>query len=217
MPQDRAALIPVLHNIATQLRVDSIRSTTAAESGHPTTCASAADLIAALFFAEMRFDPTHPQHPLNDRFVLSKGHAAPILYAAWAAVGYIKRDDLLNLRKLDSDLEGPSDAAAAVRRRRHWIAGPGTGRRSGIGAERAAHRIGLPDLRAARRRRNGRGLGVGSGESSRHSRRWTTSSASLTSIASVRADRRCGSTTWMRWPGAGAPSAGTPSSSTATI
>ena len=106
MPQDRAALIPVLHNIATQLRVDSIRSTTAAESGHPSTCASAADLIAALFFAEMRFDPKHPLHPLNDRFVLSKGHAAPILYAAWAAVGYIKRDDLLNLRKLDSDLEG---------------------------------------------------------------------------------------------------------------
>ena len=106
MPQDRTALIPVLHNVATQLRVDSIRSTTAAESGHPTTCMSAADLIAALFFAEMRFDPAHPQHPLNDRFVLSKGHAAPILYAAWAAVGYIERDDLLNLRKIDSDLEG---------------------------------------------------------------------------------------------------------------
>ena len=106
MPQDRAALIPVLHNIATQLRVDSIRSTTAAESGHPSTCASAADLIAALFFAEMRFDPKHPLHPLNDRFVLSKGHAAPILDAALVAVGYIKRDDLLNLRKLDSDLEG---------------------------------------------------------------------------------------------------------------
>jgi transketolase len=106
VPQDRAALVPVLHNVATQLRVDSIRSTTAAESGHPTSCSSAADLVAALFFAEMRFDPMQPQHPLNDRFVLSKGHAAPLLYAAWAAVGYIKRDDQLNLRKLDSDLEG---------------------------------------------------------------------------------------------------------------
>jgi transketolase len=106
VPQDRAALIPVLHNIATQLRVDSIRSTTAAESGHPSTCASAADLVAALFFAEMRFDPANPHHALNDRFVLSKGHAAPLLYAAWAAVGFIDRDDLLNLRRIDSDLEG---------------------------------------------------------------------------------------------------------------
>jgi transketolase len=70
VPQDRAALVPVLHNVATQLRVDSIRSTTAAESGHPTSCSSAADLVAALFFAEMRFDPMQPQHPLNDRFVL---------------------------------------------------------------------------------------------------------------------------------------------------
>ncbi len=106
MSQDRAALVPVLHNIATQLRVDSIRSTTAAESGHPSTCASAADLVAALFFAEMRFDPANPRHALNDRFVLSKGHAAPLLYAAWAAVGFIDRDDLLNLRRIDSDLEG---------------------------------------------------------------------------------------------------------------
>ena len=91
MSQDRAQLIPVLHNIATQLRIDSIRATTAAGSGHPTTCASAADLIAALFFAEMRFDPRHPRHAHNDRFVLSKGHAAPILYAAWSAVGLVPR------------------------------------------------------------------------------------------------------------------------------
>lgn len=104
--QDRAALIPVLHNIATRLRIDSIRATTAAGSGHPTTCMSAADLTAALFFAEMRFDPQHPRHAHNDRFVLSKGHAAPLLYAAWSAVGFIGRDDLLTLRALTSDLEG---------------------------------------------------------------------------------------------------------------
>ena len=106
MPQDRAALVPVLHNIATQLRIDSIRSTTAAGSGHPTTCMSAADIVAALFFAEMRFDPRHPKHAHNDRFVLSKGHAAPLLYAAWAAVGFVDRDELLKLRELGSDLEG---------------------------------------------------------------------------------------------------------------
>jgi transketolase len=73
--------IAVLQNLATQLRIDSVRSTTAAGSGHPTTCLSAAEIMAAVFFAEMRFDPRDPQHPEADRFVLSKGHAAPILYA----------------------------------------------------------------------------------------------------------------------------------------
>ncbi len=67
------ALIPTLHNIATRLRIESIRSTTAAGSGHPSTCCSAADIVATLFFAEMRFDPKRPQDPDNDRFVLSKG------------------------------------------------------------------------------------------------------------------------------------------------
>jgi transketolase len=96
----------VLHNLATQLRIDSVRSTSEAGSGHPTTCLSAAEIVAALFFAEMRFDPANPRHPEADRFVLSKGHAAPILYAAWAAAGAFPRDELLKLRKLDSDLEG---------------------------------------------------------------------------------------------------------------
>src|SRR6478609_2828240 len=98
--------IAVLRNIATQLRIDSVRSTTEAGSGHPTTCLSAADIIAALFFAEMRFDPQDPQHPEADRFVLSKGHAAPILYAVWAAAGAFPRSELLKLRTLGSDLEG---------------------------------------------------------------------------------------------------------------
>ncbi len=98
--------LAVLHNLATQLRIDSVRSTTAAGSGHPTTCLSAAEIIAAVFFAEMRFDPLDPQHPEADRFVLSKGHAAPILYAAWAAAGAFPRDEVLHLRELASDLEG---------------------------------------------------------------------------------------------------------------
>ncbi len=101
-----APSLAVLHNLATQLRIDSVRSTTAAGSGHPTTCLSAAEIVAALFFAEMRFDPQDPHHPEADRFVLSKGHAAPILYAAWAAAGAFPRDELLDLRKIDSDLEG---------------------------------------------------------------------------------------------------------------
>jgi transketolase len=102
----RDQLIPALQNIATRLRIDSIRSTSEAGSGHPTTCCSAAELVAAIFFGEMRFDPSDPQHPGADRFVLSKGHAAPILYAAWAEAGYLDRADLSKLRRLDSDLEG---------------------------------------------------------------------------------------------------------------
>ncbi|MSO31113.1 MAG: transketolase [Acidobacteria bacterium] len=99
-------MIPALKNVATQLRIDSIRSTSEAGSGHPTSCASAADVMAALFFAEMRFDPQNPRHPGSDRFVLSKGHAAPILYAAWAEAGAFGRTELLKLRRIDSDLEG---------------------------------------------------------------------------------------------------------------
>jgi transketolase len=106
VPSDRSTLIPVLRNVATQLRIDSVLSTTAAGSGHPSTCASAADIVASLFLAEMRFDPQQPQHEHNDRFVLSKGHAAPLLYAAWAAVGLFPRSELLKLRELGSDLEG---------------------------------------------------------------------------------------------------------------
>jgi transketolase len=100
------APIAALQNIATQLRIDSIRATTAAGSGHPTTCMSAAEIVAALFFAEMRFDPRDPRHPESDRFVLSKGHGAPLLYAAWAAAGAFPRDELLKLRQIGSDLEG---------------------------------------------------------------------------------------------------------------
>jgi transketolase len=106
MPIDRAQLIPTLQNAATRLRIDSIRATSEAASGHPTTCMSMADLMAALFFAEMRFDPKNPKNPDADRFVLSKGHAAPILYAAWAEAGLFDRDKLLELREIGSDLEG---------------------------------------------------------------------------------------------------------------
>ena len=103
---DRASLIPALKNVATRLRIDSIRSTSEAASGHPTSCCSMAEIMAALFFAEMRFDPKDPHHPDADRFVLSKGHAAPILYAAWTEAGAFDRRDLLTLRRVDSNLEG---------------------------------------------------------------------------------------------------------------
>lgn len=95
-----------LRGIANQLRIHSIASTTAAGSGHPTSCCSAADLVAALFFGHMRYEAKNPRFHNNDRFILSKGHAAPLLYAAWAEAGLFPTSDLLNLRKLDSDLEG---------------------------------------------------------------------------------------------------------------
>ncbi len=95
-----------LSGIANQLRIDSIAATTAAGSGHPSSCCSAADLVAALFFGHMRYDPKNPRFANNDRLILSKGHAAPLLYAAWAEVGFIPREHLNTLRRLDSDLEG---------------------------------------------------------------------------------------------------------------
>ncbi len=106
MVADRSVSIPALHNIATRLRIDSVRATTQAGSGHPSSCCSAAEIVAAIFFAEMRFDPRQPQRPDNDRFVLSKGHAAPILYAAWAEAGLFDRAELLTLREISSNLEG---------------------------------------------------------------------------------------------------------------
>src|SRR5205807_7197083 len=83
----------------------SIRATTEAGSGHPTSCASAADIASVLFFSVMRYDPRDPHSDANDVFVLSKGHAAPLLYAAWAEAGAFPRERLLSLRKIDSDLE----------------------------------------------------------------------------------------------------------------
>ncbi|MYF55258.1 transketolase [Candidatus Poribacteria bacterium] len=91
---------------ATNLRIHSLVSTSEAGSGHPTTCLSAADIVSALFFHAMHYDCDNAQNPNNDRFVLSKGHAAPLLYAAYAEAGIIPIDDLLTLRQIDSILEG---------------------------------------------------------------------------------------------------------------
>lgn len=96
----------ILEDKATRLRIDSVRSTTEAGSGHPTSCASAAEIMSALFYDVMRYDPADPHRMSNDVFVLSKGHAAPILYSAWAEAGAFARDRLLTLRRIDSELEG---------------------------------------------------------------------------------------------------------------
>jgi transketolase len=89
-----------------RMRIECLKATTEAASGHPSSCLSAADLMSVVFFHEMRFDPKDPHNPANDRFVLSKGHAAPLLWAAYAEAGIINEKDLLTLRRLDSNLEG---------------------------------------------------------------------------------------------------------------
>ena len=80
-------LIQALEAMGNRLRIHSIVATSEAGSGHPTSCMSAADVVATLFFHVMRYDPQNAKHPNNDRFILSKGHAAPVLYAAWAEAG----------------------------------------------------------------------------------------------------------------------------------
>lgn len=99
--------IPALESIRRRLAVASIRMTTAAESGHPSTCLSCSHLVAALYFGGfLRYDPAEPTAPDRDRFVLSKGHAAPILYAALAEAGVLPWDELMSLRVIGSRLEG---------------------------------------------------------------------------------------------------------------
>ena len=98
--------IELLKGIANQLRIHSIEATTAAGSGHPTSCCSAADLAAALFFGHMKYDAKNPHYYNNDRFILSKGHAAPLLYAVWAENGFVPIPELLKLRQFGNDLEG---------------------------------------------------------------------------------------------------------------
>ena len=101
-----SASVELVREKARMLRIHSMRMTTAAGSGHPTSCLSAADVVAALFFHAMKFEKLNPNSATSDRFVLSKGHATPLLYAALAEAGVIPVARLLTLRELSSELEG---------------------------------------------------------------------------------------------------------------
>lgn len=103
-PHDK--LLAFLRHKAYNLRVNSILATTQAGSGHVTSALSVADLVAALFFNIMSYDPLDLKNPNNDRFILSKGHAAPVLYAAWYEAGVLSKEELMTLRQFDSVLEG---------------------------------------------------------------------------------------------------------------
>jgi len=99
-------LLQFLDHKAYNLRVSSLLMTSFAGSGHPTSCLSAADLVAAIFFHAMRYDPKDPKNPDNDRFILSKGHASPLLYAVYKELGILSEKDLLGYRSINSVLEG---------------------------------------------------------------------------------------------------------------
>ncbi|MGH9572789.1 MAG: transketolase [Candidatus Acidiferrales bacterium] len=101
-----ASTIDAIKERAKRLSILSMMSTTAAGSGHPTSCMSAAELIAGTFFYAMKFDPKNPNSPNGDRFVLSKGHAAPVLYAALAEAGVFPESRVMTLRQFSSELEG---------------------------------------------------------------------------------------------------------------
>src|SRR5256885_13497309 len=93
-------------HLAQQLRVDSIRCTTAAGSGHPTSSMSAADLMAVLMTSYWHYDFENPKNAANDHLIFSKGHASPLVYAMFKAAGAITDDELMTFRKFGSRLEG---------------------------------------------------------------------------------------------------------------
>jgi transketolase len=95
-----------MHELAQQLRVDSVRASAAAGSGHPTSSMSAADLMAVLFSKYLRYDFDAPENKANDHLVFSKGHASPLLYALYKAAGAIDDEELLSFRKFGSRLQG---------------------------------------------------------------------------------------------------------------
>lgn len=107
MPQARTEDRSTLEDIARRLRHYIVTSTTNAGSGHPSTSLSQVEVMTALYFGGvLRYDPKNPDDPDRDRFILSKGHGAPGLYAVLAEAGYFPVDDLMTLRKLGSPLEG---------------------------------------------------------------------------------------------------------------
>src|SRR5690348_16881764 len=101
-----ASTIEAIKEKAKRLSILSMMATTAANSGHPTSCMSAAELVAGTFFYAMKFDPKNANSPDGDRFVLSKGHAAPVLYPALAEAGVFPESRVMTLRQFSSELEG---------------------------------------------------------------------------------------------------------------
>src|SRR5512136_776058 len=135
------ALIEHLAAIANRLRRHVIRMTYAAGTGHPGGSLSAADMMAALYFHELRIDPARPEWPDRDRFIMSKGHACPVWYAALAERGYFPVDDLWGLRHISSHLQGHPDMRKTPGV--DMTAGPlGSGMAAGVGMALGARMTG---------------------------------------------------------------------------
>src|SRR5437764_8189378 len=105
-PQEAATERDFRHELAQQLRVDSVRASAAAGSGHPTSSMSAAELMAVLLDGHLKLDYSRPGDPHRDHLIFSKGHASPLYYAMLKAVGAIDDEELLSFRKFGSRLEG---------------------------------------------------------------------------------------------------------------
>ena len=102
-------LIERLEKKAKEMRVDIIKMTTKAAAGHPTSSMSAIDMVVALYYNFMKFDPKKPDMPERDRFILSKGHACPAQYAVLGDLGYFDKKEFLKLRQINSMLQGHPD------------------------------------------------------------------------------------------------------------
>lgn len=109
MPEINEIVINDIKIKAARIRRDIIEMLAESGSGHPGGSLSAADIVASLYFSEMKYDPNRPDWTERDRFVLSKGHAAPLLYSALAEAGFFSREKLLSLRRLGSPLQGHPD------------------------------------------------------------------------------------------------------------
>ncbi|MDT0268433.1 transketolase [Streptomyces sp. DSM 44915] len=134
-----------LAELGQQLRVDAVRATSSAHSGHATSSMSAADLMAVLLARHLSYDFDWPEHPGNDRLILSKGHASPLLYAAYRAAGVVSEEELMSFRTLGSRLEGHPTP------RLPWVdvatGSLGQGLPIGVGVALAGERLGESESR----------------------------------------------------------------------
>ena len=151
-----------LRDLGQQLRVDGIRASTKAGSGHPTSSMSASDLLAVLIARHLHYDWKNPHLDNNDHLIFSKGHASPLIYAVFKACGAINDAELMTYRTHGVAAAGPSHPNPAVGRRRHRLARPGPAHRRRSRAGRPRRRqAAVPCLDRLWRLRDRRGLDLG--------------------------------------------------------
>lgn len=203
--QDRQAL----ERRARQLRRDVLQMTYEAQSGHPGGSCSLADLMAYLYFYRLRYDTASPKSPSRDRLVLSKGHAAPVLYAALGESGFFPKEEFRRLRKIGSLLQGHPCIAIPGRGRHHRLARPGAfaGDRHGDRREAPAARRQGPCDPGRRGARRGTGLGGRHGGPAVRARQPRCDHRPQPATRTTAPPRR--SSRWSRWRTNGGRSAGT--------